>query len=1060
MAQTMKGYVCWNEDVIGRVLETETEEVLDHIFLASHTPIRMYRELNSSIAESSLVPYSESQFLEDFLKRDNYMFATVLGDVGTGKTHLIRWLSARIPRNDRRKVVLIPRFGTNLRKIISLILDGMEGSQFDEYRQKLKRVDEELTPESARETLLGNLAIAIGPNGPHKDRELTEEEEYMRDMLPALFHDPFFRKILLADGGIIHAITDHVIGAKKKIERMSHRRRFTIEDLPTNITDLEKASSDARTIYAELLDDEELKEDAVNWINKHIDSAIIKMLNLQGGDLVDMINDVRAELKKEDIELVLLFEDFAATEGIDTQLIKALLIRPNAAKNATNKELCNMRIAIACTTGYYEDLRDTVQTRVELKVSLDVVTGDMYTSDDMESFVSRYLNVLRYSDREIIDWYNEMLSTGVEKELPSACEKRECPFIDKCHGSFGNSSDKGLYPFNKQAIITMYSRLFKEDNPKFNPRTMIKDVIRRTLEDYTNHIRTGIFPPPSMFQRFGEKTKNRLSALEINKLTALDTVSSDRREVLLEFWTNSEEIVNLPKTIHEAFNFSVLDSVVSVEDENEHQDGTEHNNNPSINVKENNKKDENRDVSVIDGKKGSNSLEQFKDKLPEGLLDQIQQIETWKNDGSLRQNIMQTLRESVYSAINDYIDWDSELLHLGSLKDEGIWRPKFIHFERSTTITPSIVQLVLPLGEETLNDTAIVLQAILYYQYYKHWKFEKGSQYYRYFTRYIHRWGKHVLSQINHLKSKNNQTIPVVSIATETLAIGSLLSGRSLGNNPVKSIDSLFYPLEEASHYRSVAWKRLQEEIKQNEKEIKEHLFSRIGIFKGQTKPFKLIDSSKLLYPLSSLVKGEFSSNIITETISEFSKLVKTYRHMRETFESVIEEELTEKRQWLAEMEAAFGQDLNIKEALVDLRKAMESAGEDGSLRGVRDRDGLSKLANEIEVLPLIELGDCIKEILQESNTIKKAEMLGNLDTESMFKVKSFVESTSRFLQESLRSVEKDIIDLEQDQKTKGLATVTEDIKSQFDLLIDVMNKMKRGDSNDSNESKIISSTH
>lgn len=1052
MAQTIKGHICWNEDVIGRVLETETEEVLDHMFLASHTPIKMYRELNSSLAESSLVLYSETEFLRDFLKRENYMLATVLGDVGTGKTHLIRWLSARIPKSEKRKVILIPRFGTNIRKIISLILEGMEGPQFDEYRQKLKRVDDDLTPESARELLLGNLAVAIGPNGPHKMRDLTEEEEYMTEMLPALFHDTFFRKILLADGGIIHALTDHVIGAKKKIERITERRKFTKEDLPTDITDIGKAGEDAQTIYGELLDDE-LKEIAVQWINKHINHAMSKILSFQGGDLVNMMNDVRAELAKNEVELVLLFEDFAVTEGIDRQLLEALLIRPNAA----DKPLCPLRIAIACTTGYYEELRDTVQTRVELKVSLDVETGNMFTSGDMASFVSRYLNVLRYSDREVLDWYNEIVASGEGTDLPSACEKNECPFIDSCHSSFGNSNNQGLFPFNKQAIETMYNRLFKEKNPKFNPRTMIKDVIRRTLEDYTSYIRNGSFPPPSMFHRFGGKTKNRLSALDIRQLETLDPVSADRREVLLEFWSNSNEIVNLPRSIHEAFNFTDLEGIEAVGslqgsvDSSENVDG-----NGTIQIGQSESKKTGETQITLDPK----PVDSPKVELPQALLDQVQEIEIWKNNGTLHQSLMQQLRESIFAAINDYIDWDSELLHLNSLKEEGIWRPRYVHFARSTTITPSNVQLVLPLESESLNDTAIVLQAILYYQHYKHWNFEKGSQYYRYFTRYLHRWSNYVLSQLKELKSKNDEHIPIVSIATDTLAIGAALSGRSLGRSLMDSIDTLFYPIKEIGENRSVAWKKLHQKVKQSEQEIKKHIFTRLGVLKGQTKPFKLIDSAQLIKPLQSLRKGEFSTESIQDTVSDFKTLIKTHREIRESFDSVIQEELAEKVQWLTQMEEAFGPELKVKEGLVDFRKAMDSAANDGSFRGGKNQETLLILSKNMEAMPVKGWANQIKAAVEEGNVIKRGQLLGEIDTDRMYKVKTFLETANRFLEESLRSVEKDISDLEQDQKSQGIATVTREIEDQFALLIDVVDNLKRGDSNDPNESQIITSTH
>lgn len=1054
MTASMKGKICWNEYGIGRVLETDALEVKDHTFLASHTPVKMYREMNTSIAQSNLVPYSESQFLEDFLKRDNYMFATVLGDIGTGKTHLIRWISARIPSTDKRKVILIPRFGANLRKILQLILEGMEGPQFDDYRERLKRVDDGLTAESARETLLGNLAIAIGPNGPHKNQNttLSDEEHFMMESLPALFHDPFFRKILLEDNGIIHDLTDHVIGAKDKIQRIEKRRQFTVDDLPTNVLDFGKASSDARDIYSALMEDDELKEIAVNWINKYINTSISQMLNLQGGDLVNMMNDIRAELAKQDIELVLLFEDFAVVQGIDFQLLEALLIRPNGA----DKPLCPIRVAMACTTGYFESLRDTIQTRVELKVTLDVETGDMFTPNDMATFVSRYLNVLRYEDQEVQQWYSDQLITGEVKELPSACVQKECPFIEKCHGSFGDDEDKGLYPFNKQAILTMYNRLFKEANPKFNPRTMIKDVIKRTLEDYSEDIRTGTFPPTSMFERFGGKTRNRLTALEIQELNSLDPNSAERREVLLEFWSDSNKIINLPKPIHEAFHFADINT-----------DTPKAGLGQGIGDFDPTDEDGNNLEPITPTPKRAPKPTQEpastppqKDELPKGVKANIQAIETWKNDGSLPQALAQMLREHLFDAINDYIDWDSEFLHFISLRDiEGLWKPRHINFERSTSFSPNMVQLVLPLSNEQLNDTAIAFQGMIYFRHYGHWKFNRGSQYYRYFTRYLHRWSRHVLTRLKTITSKNNQEIPIVQYATEIMAIGAIMSGRSLENSVEQSIDTLFYPIKDAQSTRSKKWIKLQTDIKGKVEEIKQHLYTRIGIYKGQRQPFKLMDSTQLIASVENVKKGHFTHEL-GETITEFSTLLRTHKQIRDTFINVVQEELQDKMEWLGYVEEAFGEGLDIETTVEDLTMAMQMATSDGSFRGIQKKELFWDLVASVESLPIKVWAEQIQAIGEEENVVKKAHLLGSLDTDEMLKVQAFIENANKFLEQSTISVEKDIFDLEQNQKTTGTATITEEIQQQFDLLVNVMNGMKWRDSNDSNKSEIINSTH
>ena len=96
---------------------------------------------------------------------------------------MIRWLDLNIPRTARRRVLLIPKVGTNLKSIIGRILEGLEGPKFEGYRHRLDEATQALSDGEARERLLSNLAIAIGPN-QLRDRELTHEERYFVDHLP------------------------------------------------------------------------------------------------------------------------------------------------------------------------------------------------------------------------------------------------------------------------------------------------------------------------------------------------------------------------------------------------------------------------------------------------------------------------------------------------------------------------------------------------------------------------------------------------------------------------------------------------------------------------------------------------------------------------------------------------------------------------------------------------------------------------------------------------------------------------------------------------------------
>src|SRR6476469_7221464 len=89
-----KNFVCWNPEQVRRVMDTEALQTPDHVFLATHNPIMMYRQSLTEI--KSPQKYSESQFLADFLSTPDFAFVPVLGGAGTGKSHLIRWLATKI----------------------------------------------------------------------------------------------------------------------------------------------------------------------------------------------------------------------------------------------------------------------------------------------------------------------------------------------------------------------------------------------------------------------------------------------------------------------------------------------------------------------------------------------------------------------------------------------------------------------------------------------------------------------------------------------------------------------------------------------------------------------------------------------------------------------------------------------------------------------------------------------------------------------------------------------------------------------------------------------------
>ncbi|MEO9123312.1 MAG: protein DpdH, partial [Microcoleus sp.] len=829
---TFTKFVCWDVDRVRRIMGVEATQTPDSIFLATHHPIAMYRQ--ELIEAPSRVSYSEEQFLKDFLAEQDFAFVPVLGSSGTGKSHLIRWLAANIESTQKRRVLLIPKIGTNLKDIISLILEGMEGASFDEYRQRLNRATSTLTEAQAREQLLNQLAAAVGPNGRGDRTKLSDVEDYLVGAVDSLLYDPFFREHWLKDGGIIHQLVIHILGQRDTVETVEERRHFSLNDLPLNVLNLQKSGQSAREFYSLLIGDEDIQRATVDWLNRHLDEAIAQVLSLGREDLQRLMREVRETLAAQGIELVLLIEDFAKLQGIDREVLEAVLARP---QQAGGKHLCAIRTALACTTGYFDSLRlDTVKQRITFSVNLDIGTvgeQSLVNYADIKKFVGRYLNAVRLEDKIIQNWADYRNREDSDREsLASACN--ECEHKVACHAGFAEADGFGLYPFTPEALEQMLSRV----NPgNFNPRILIKDVLKWTLENSVADIDGGEFPAISVREHFG---KMRLSAMVQGDIQAKDPQNGDRRQVLLDLWTDSNELCDLHPEVHSAFDI------------------------PRLGVKV----QPTKKISSVSGVQESRSSvsnyqvdSQFQaEKFPEKLTKQIQILDSWNNQEIFPQDIAGELRPLIYSAIGERIEWDTEMLIKGVFASSNTtyFKSRNITFfsPKVTRETISGVKLSLPLNPDDADEfreTAIAFQGMLQYKHYKHWKFPEGDRYFRTYAQQLERWSQYVLQQIRLYPRESGEPWSPVPAAVELLAIATTMAGNST-NSTEDLINALFLKLDPKDlEHRSATWKKLFGTLQKHRDALLETITSRTACTKGSSKQFQIIDTVQILEPLKQI---------------------------------------------------------------------------------------------------------------------------------------------------------------------------------------------------------------
>ncbi|KJH72502.1 protein DpdH [Aliterella atlantica] len=1010
-----KNYVCWRYENVQRILNIEAIQPPDHIFLAIHHPIVMKR--GELIAGEAKTTYTESEFLKDFLVPNDFAFVPILGSSGTGKSHLIRWLAANIESTDKRKVLLIPKLGTNLKDIIKIILDlpELQEDKFAEYHKRLNQAGSSLTEGEARKQLLNQLAVAVGDNGERDRNQLTEAQIYLVEELDSLLYDPFFRTHWLKDGGIIHRLITHILGNHKTVDIVEERREFTANDLPSNVLDIQKSGEKSRGFYTSLIYDDEIQKETVSWLNQHLDEAITQILNLGREDLQILMREVRQTLAEKDIELVLLIEDFAKLQGIDRELLEAFLARP---QQAGSKPLCAIRTALACTTGYFESLKDTVKQRVTFSVNLDVgEIGEksLLTEADLQQFVARYLNAVRQEDEEIQSWakeYKNHVGNGIKP--PSFCDG--CEHRQACHVGFGEVDGMGLYPFTPQALKQMLRRVNPGD---FKPRLLLKDVLKYVLENSIDNIQQGSFPSIILREHFG---KMRLKAIVQDDIENLDPSNAERRQTLIDLWTDSDTLRDFPTEMHTAFNLPPLGVGVITTQITKREPS-----NPELLVSY------------------QPELEPSKPQIPERLIKQLEILDNWNNHEFLPQDIEKPIREFVFPAVLERIEWDTQMLMKGSFaasthllfkqRNVLVYSPRV----RGEGATYSGIRLDLPINpgdENEFRETAIAFQGILQYNYYKNWNFPDGDRYFRAYAKQLELWSEHIIDCIHRRPRQSAELWNPVPAAVELLAIAARMSGYPT-NSIEDSINSLFLKLEDKDESeRTKTWKKLFKEFQNNRDKLLEIVSSRIACTKGSNRTFQIIDAVQILNPLKEIRKTwQPQCEIPDDLNSEYEAIQQVRQKVDELLIQAIEEECDRQLNIYQDLSTEFGEDVNKKEVVSIVKQAIEKAQEAG-VAGQVNTDRLLTVIDRFQQTRFKGYVETMKKVKAErdspDNSVGKLlQYLSENNQKAMTDASEFLNETNDFLDKSNVRVQDNIIKL---QSVEGISieNLLESIQNRF----------------------------
>ncbi len=882
-------YICWKPEEISSIVRTEAEASEDAVFVAIHTDNKI--KVSNGKAKAKEITYAA--FLKKFIEDDNgnNVLTVIEGESGSGKSHLIQWLRLHIPQNNNRLVLAIPKTETNLYSILKKLINFLPITEQTKYSEKLKRTETGLKNDKERiNEFLSSLARTIERDSPQGID--IDNEKYLMPLLFKLFDDTYLREEFFNDHEIINNIISLIFRNSSIIRNSESRQEFKKEHLPLSAK-IETLIAKPTLETIDAIRDEELQKISLDIINRNLDKAITRTLSFSPDDLIELMSDIRKYLHTENKELILLIEDFAQLQGVDTALLQVLTVEGTG-------ELCKIKWAMAVTTGYFEKLEDTVRERMTFKVNMDH-PWDKKNITNQNKYIlqlgSKYLNAIRLGHTNILTWYKKYQENKLT--VPSQCDN--CVHKNICHKAFGEIDGVGFYPFNETSILKMAREADKQKHNVFRPRVFINSVLKRNLnQDMVHILENGQYPPRDLYEDFNTE---QLAFDEVNKLLNIDPINHDRRETLLELWSETTIIANLDEAVHTAFSLPLLNDT----------------------------------SPVIKSSPDPISLSLTHPVSETKVDDHIKSIEQWGRSKDLHHSTASRLRPFIYNAIINYIDWN----FVSVAKSMNILKQANIYFVSKSSRRPTS-GFVLDIEQNT--EMAIILKT--FYYMHKDKNIPKDISTFAKLQEQVKIWSEYLVSEIEKEYASKENWDPGKA-AIELLTLGSIIADKK------PTINSLFIKDLEYSKPLTSSFNSLISRISSNNDRVKlfqEILEKTFTGKKGGSKTSAFIDVQHVLPVISQLKKNNWrlQQDPLQESRREFSDLKAKYIQWQTDFDNALTEELIARYKWLDELTNRIAIDdigIKFKNQIKKLRELASELGVPGHRSTQLDNALLCNLA-------------------------------------------------------------------------------------------------------------------
>lgn len=493
-----RGWVaCWTADSARAILHTEALEGDDAIFLATHSPVHGFRVAGS---HADQVPDSTEEGLLLALsdRAQRHIFCVVQGEPGSGKSHLIRWLSVNWAR-ENDVVLLLQRADGSLDGALSQLKKRLPSEftkLFDGLGQRQKAAIEgraadflaslgnrmapdffETNPfddsawcaEHDVKSLLLDSQVRRGWSGPRRILEVMDGKAGQRNSESASFELRDVLELAKVAGDVSDS------GPAQRLARQLQKEALAVEDaqhLGVRLEEFEiQRQGDLRTSLT-----------LARALNLRRNDAVQHVIGITAARLKELFEAVRAGLGSRGQRLVLLLEDITSWEGLDDSLIDALVLNANTRDDG----LCPLISVVGVTPRYYDQLAGNYRQRITHDIRLGEAHGalqdvaTMRGAEDRSAFVSRYLAAARAGTAALRSWRVDFKS---QRDLAPPNKCAECPLLVPCHRTFGAVAEVGLFPFTRDAVTGFFEALKTDDKGQTHrtPRGLLQYVLAPTL---------------------------------------------------------------------------------------------------------------------------------------------------------------------------------------------------------------------------------------------------------------------------------------------------------------------------------------------------------------------------------------------------------------------------------------------------------------------------------------------------------------------------------------------------------------------------------------------------